>query len=167
MISFRLAIMSLLLLLLTACDSPDTAAPPGSRYLAPLSQIFADPAYAQFFAEEAARAHVTSIRPVAGLAQQGAGVTYGMTSWTSPANISKIEIYLDVPGARSPTNLAHEISHAAVYRQGCFNHGERWLQYQLGIAQRFEARFPGVKWSGASPSQNVARKAARYPNDHC
>ena len=148
------------------CD-PVTSSGQPNRFLPQLSQIFADPAYAQFFAEEAARAHVTSIRPVAGLAQQGAGVVYGMTSWTTPANTSKIDIFVDVPGARSPTNLAHEISHAAVYRQGCFNHGERWLAYQMGIAQRFEARFPGVKWSGLSPTQNVARKAARYPNDHC
>ena len=158
---------TLLCFFLAACDSPETAAPSGDRFLPQLSQIFADPATAAFFAEEAAQAHVTSIRAVAGLAQQGAGVVYGMTTWTSPADTARIDIFVDVPGARSPTNLAHEISHAAVYRQGCFNHGERWLHYQLGIAQRFEARFPGVKWSGASPTQNVARKAARYPNDHC
>ena len=71
---------ALFCVVLVACDSPDTAPPSGDRFLPQLSQIFADPAVAEFFAEEAARAHVTSIRPVAGLAQQGAGVVYGMTT---------------------------------------------------------------------------------------
>lgn len=152
--------------LTSGCD-PATSAGQPSRYAAPISQMFADPDVVDFFVAEAASANVTSIRVVHGLAAQAAGRTYGATTYNSGSNSANIEIFTDVPGANSPTNLAHEISHAWAFRHGCFNHGERWLAYHIGIAERFEARFPGVKWSGASPTQNVARKAARYPNDHC
>ena len=119
------------------------------------------------FVAEAASANVTPIRPVHGLAAQSAGRTFGAMACNSGSNVANIEIVVDVPGANRPTNLAHEISHAWAFRHGCCDDGERWLAYYVGIAARSEARFPGVKWRGLMPTQNVASKAARYPIDRC
>lgn len=150
------------LLALSACDTggPVTARP---ALLAPISQIMPDPDMAAFFAEEATRAGVARVEVM----HLGPGGVYGDTTMTSDTKAPVVRINVDRPGGNSPTNLAHEISHAWAFRHGCYNHGEGWLAYHLEIAKRFEAQFPGVKWSGKTPSDNVRIKAARYPNDHC
>jgi hypothetical protein len=126
-----------------------------------IATVLANPAYAKFFAREARKAGVSAIR-----ARKGRG-PYGRTEYNSGTRRSVITIYVDVRGAKSPTNLAHEIAHASAMRRGCYNHGRRWLKDHMAIAQRFEQVFPGVLWSGRSPTENVAGKAARYPNDRC
>lgn len=154
--------LALGLLALAACetDGPNKARPALSSQIA---QIMPDPSMAAFFAEEATRAGVARIE----IAHLGPGGDYGMTTMSSATRAPVVRINVDRPGGNSPTNLAHEISHSWAFRHGCYNHGERWLAYHLDIAKRFEARFPGVRWSGKSPTDNVTAKGARYPNDHC
>lgn len=154
------SILVLCALMLAGCD---TASTPRASIVTAIGQLQPDPATAAFFIEEATQAGVADIL----LVHAGPGGSYGSTTMTSDTMRPVIRINVDRPGAASATNIAHEISHSAAYKRHCFNHGERWLAYHLGIAQRFEARFPGVKWSGQSPAANVAGKAARYPNDHC
>ncbi len=146
---------------LASCAQDTAPAMPSRRVAEAVAQVFGDPAVQAFFTAEAARANVGELILVRG------NGPYGSTSFDTGSRRSVIRIYVDRPGARTPTNLAHEIAHAAVYRQGCYNHGARWLAYHLQIAERFEARFPGVLWSGNRPTQNVAGKAARYSNDRC
>jgi len=148
-------------LALAACSEGAAPVAAPKRVSQALQQIFPDPAMAAFFEAEAARANVSD------MILETSGRDYGSTSFNSGSRRAVIRINVGKPGGRSPTNIAHEIAHAAVFRQGCYNHGERWLAYHLAIAQRFEARFPGVPWSGRRPTDNVAAKAARYPNDHC
>ncbi len=156
---------SLILVCFLALGACDSGAPVTQRpaLLEPLSQIMPNPDMSAFFAEEAARAGVARIEVV----HLGPGGVYGDTMMNSGTRAPVVRINVDRPGGSSPTNLAHEISHAWAFRNGCYNHGERWLAYHLEIAKRFEARFPGVKWSGKSPTENVMVKGLRYPNDHC
>ena len=148
-------------LFLGACVEATGPSAPPPRVSQAVQQIFPDPALAAFFQDEAARANVADLLLVQG------GNDYGSTSFDTGSRRAVIRINVGKSGGRSPTNIAHEIAHAAVFRQGCYNHGARWLAYHLAIAQRFEARFPGVPWSGRLPTENVAAKAARYPNDRC
>ena len=156
---------SLVLACLLALSACETGGPVTSRpaILASVSQIMPDPDVAAFFAEEATRAGVATIEVV----HLGPGGVYGDTMMTSSTRAPVVRINVDRPGGNSATNLAHEISHAWAFRNGCYNHGERWLAYHLEIAKRFEAQFPGVKWSGKTPTDNVMAKGSRYPNDHC
>ena len=147
---------------LAACDTGGPVTP-RPALLATISQIMPDPTVAAFFAEEATRAGVARVEVV----HLGPGGVYGSTSMTSATRAPLVRINVDRPGGNSPTNLAHEISHSWAFRNGCYNHGARWLGYHLEIATRFEARFPGVKWSGKSPTDNVLAKGLRYPNDRC
>lgn len=126
-----------------------------------ISQLQPSPEIAAFFIEEATRAKVGDIIIVS------TGGDYGSTTWRSDTQRSVITINIGIRGGSSATNIAHEISHAAVFRRGCFNHGAKWLAYHMEIAKRFEARFPGLPWSGKRPTANVAGKAARYKEDRC
>ena len=155
---FRVVVLALVL---AACVDGAEVGPVPPRVTQALQQIFPDPAMSEFFATEAKAAKVAEIMLVRG------GNDYGSTSFDTDTRQSVIRINVAKSGSKSPTNLAHEIAHAAIFRQGCFNHGARWLSYHMAIAQRFEARFPGVAWSGRRPTENVAAKAARYPNDRC
>jgi hypothetical protein len=156
------AIAAILMGLIAAGAAAGPTAP-RPALLAATSSVISNPDIARFLALEATVAGVARIQIV----HQGPKGNYGGTSMNSATRAPAITINVDRPGAASATNLAHEIAHAWAMRHGCFNHGERWLSYHLGIAERFEARFPGVKWSGVSPTRNVRAKAARYPNDHC
>lgn len=128
----------LLALMLAGCGPQPAAPNHPNRFAAGIAEIIGDPAQATIFAAEAARANLTTIRAVHGQPDSG-GTIHGMTTPQSNGNTASIRIHVDVSGARTPTNLAHQIAHAAAYRHGCFNHGARWLEYHMEIALRFEA----------------------------
>jgi hypothetical protein len=160
----RSAVILVLLLALAGCDAGSGGPVVPRKGLSDaMAQVMPDGAMANFFATEATMAGVSRIQVV----HLGPGGVYGDTTMNSDTRSPVVRINVDRPGGISPTNLAHEISHAWAFRHGCYNHGERWLTYQAQMAGRFEAAFPGVMWSGMRPTANVAAKAARYPNDHC
>ncbi len=152
---------SVLVLIALLCSTPELHAKSRKSIVDAITTLQPDPAIAAFFIEEATRAKVGDIVIVKN------GGDYGSTAWKGDTQRSTITINVGIRGGSSATNIAHEISHAAVFRRGCFNHGARWLSYHIEIAQRFEARFPGVPWSGKRPTVNVAGKAARYKGDRC
>lgn len=152
---------TLLIVFVLAICSTSLHAKPRKSIADAISQLQPNPEIAAFFIEEATRARVGDIIIVSN------GGDYGSTTWRSDNQRSVITINIGIRGGNSPTNIAHEISHAAVFRRSCFNHGAKWLTYHVEIAQRFEARFPGVPWSGKRPTSNVAGKAARYKGEKC
>ena len=156
-------VIVVMLLFLAACDMATAPQTPRKAIAEAMTQVFPDAAMANFFTIEATQAGVSRVA----LVHLGPSGVYGDTAMTSDTRAPVVRINLDRRGSTAPTNLAHEISHAWAFRHGCYNHGERWLDWHMQIAERFEAAFPGVKWSGQSPTANVAAKGAHYPNDHC
>ncbi len=61
-------------------------------------------------------------------------------------------------------HLAHEIAHIGVLRLNCYGHGDKFYQYNLGIARRFEEQFPNIVDRGGwnSPVQNVENRSRYY-----
>lgn len=131
------------------------------RLKADLSVFQSDPEILDFLAQEAVRANVRSIQPVptGGIPLNGRKVfiQYGLTT-------SDRIIYLNQnsAGGRSVVNITHEIAHVAKFGGNCGGHNRRWLEAYLGIAERYEERFPGVTWSGTTPSNRVMRNESRY-----
>lgn len=115
-----------------------------------------------FFAQEAAKAGVTSIRPMTQAekprvlkgAQTGCGRTSGR----------QILVDADRRKCVFMGNLAHEIAHFTAYRQNCFGHGDRFYRLNYQLAERFEDRFPGANWGRLRPTSNVLRRSKEYRN---
>jgi hypothetical protein len=65
------------------------------------------------------------------------------------------------------SHLAHEIAHIAVLRLDCYGHGDKFYQYNLDIARRFEQQFPDVADRGGwnVPVQNVENRSKYYRSD--
>lgn len=120
-----------------------------------------DPAIVQFLAEEATRAGVRTIEPVPadGVFLNGRRYfyEYGVTT-----DDGRIYLNANSVGGRSVVNITHEIAHATRFGGRCGGHNQAWLSAYLDIAERFEQRFPGVRWSGTTPTQRVLRNRARY-----
>jgi hypothetical protein len=68
----------------------------------------------------------------------------------------------NIPGGTGVTNITHEIAHIAAFRKSCFSHGDLWLEYLMGMAERYEARFPGERWGSSTPTDSVRAKYQRY-----
>jgi hypothetical protein len=64
-------------------------------------------------------------------------------------------------------HLAHEIAHIGVLRFNCYGHGDKFYQYNLDIARRFEQQFPDVDDRGGwnIPVQNVENRSRYYRSD--
>lgn len=64
-------------------------------------------------------------------------------------------------------HLAHEIAHIAMLRLNCYGHGDKFYQYNLDIARRFEQQFPDVADRGGwnVPAQNVENRWRYYRSD--
>ncbi|MGI9318546.1 MAG: hypothetical protein ACR2QW_14545 [bacterium] len=64
-------------------------------------------------------------------------------------------------------HLAHEITHIAVLRLHCYGHGNKFYDYNLAIANRFEQQFPDAADRGGwnSPVQNVENRSKNYRSD--
>lgn len=115
-----------------------------------------------FFAREAARAGVVSIRPMTQSekprqlhgAQTGCGRTSGR------------QVLVDADRRKCVFlgNLAHEIAHFTAYRQKCFGHGDRFYKLNYQLAERFEDRFPGTNWGRLRPTSDVLKRAKEYRN---
>lgn len=159
------SVLSMLLFALTfaAACAPATRAPqaidPDLRLQ--VARYQTDPAIVDFIAREATRAGVRSIRPFPEGATRFRGIpvasTYGMTTEAGDVYINP-----NLRGGTSVVNLTHEIAHVAASGRNCQCHGKEWLNAYLDIAKRFEAQFPGVAWSGTTPTQRVLRNVERY-----
>ena len=138
-----------------------------SALRAQLAVAVSDPAILDFLVDEAVRSRVTRINIVtsANLKRRCRSAVYGCSSW-EPGK-SRTEVYLasDVSGGTGIINITHELSHAAVFRQGCLAHGKRWIDYWLGVAARFEQKFPGRKWGNTSPTKAVEARRSRYARE--
>ena len=64
-------------------------------------------------------------------------------------------------------HLAHEITHIEVARLGCYGHGDKFYEYNLDIARRFEDRFSeiGDRGGWVSPAQSVENRSRYYRSD--
>jgi len=104
-----------------------------------------------FLTEEAVRAGVTSFILVATSERYGRSGSNG-----------QIELSTALSGGTGVINITHEIAHIASFKRGCRTHAKCWIEAYLAIAQRYEARFPGEKWSGVKPTQRVLQNVERY-----
>lgn len=115
-----------------------------------------------FFAREAAKAGVITIRPMTAVekprrligAQTGCGRTTGR----------QILVDGDRRKCIFAGNLAHEIAHFYAYRERCFGHGDRFYRLNYQLAERFEKRFPGTKWGRLRPTSGVWKRSQEYRN---
>lgn len=108
-----------------------------------LEQVYPelDPGIRDFFADEATAAGVRQIR----------AMTVGETPkrWSRQQSGCAQTIFesrlILINTERSRCldldHLAHEIAHIGVLRTHCYGHGDRFYDYNRGIAERFEARF--------------------------
>lgn len=126
-----------------------------SKLSAELAEFQSDPKIIEFLAIEAAKAGIREIR---GYVDTSPDASYGNVD-------SKMIIRLNIAksGGTSVVNITHEIAHAASgLAGGCGGHGTRWLAAYVAIAERFEAQFPGVKWSRMRPVDRVLVNRTRY-----
>ena len=150
------------LFFVTACTTTSEGFRETPRYnklAQQISQFQSDPEIVDFLTREAARAGVSFIKPFSSDLLKTKGGSYG-TSYPT-----KRQIYLNQTkrGGGSVVNITHEIAHvAARHSIKCGCHTQPWLKSYLKIAERFEARFPGVTWSGTTPTKRVLRNATRY-----
>ena len=133
----------------------------GEDVLTGLKRTDMPPEHIAFFAEEAARAGVTQLAINNGMGD------YGRMRYSSKSRESSMEINLNRDPEVVPAAVAHEIAHGTAFRAGCQNHGAVWKKAQLGIAQRFEARFPGTLWGKRRPTEEVRHWFTRYTDEHC
>ena len=153
--------MAVSILLLVGCS----AGAPSEERIEKLSRDIAvfqsDPEIINFLATEAAGAGVPSIGTLKNwkreLGNGRVSVNFGVTLIPS----RRIDLAPTRAGG-SVVNITHEIAHAYSHRQGCGCHTKEWIEAYLGIAERFEARFPGRTWSGQTPTQRVLRNVRRY-----
>ena len=104
---------------------------------------------AEWLAEEAAKARVSSIRV-------GKLRDYGRSDSTGKITIQ------DSAGGRSIRNLTHEIAHIGAGVAG--GHDCRWIRYLTAMAGRFEARFgKGQGWN----TKSLDSYYPRYRLDRC
>ncbi len=129
-----------------------------------LARAVTDAALLEFLVDEAVRSGVARINIVssASLKSRCRSAVYGCTSWEPGKRRSEVYLASDVSGGTGVINITHELSHAAVFRQGCLTHGKRWIDYWLGVAARFEQKFPGRNWGSSTPRQAVEARRARY-----
>ena len=125
-----------------------------------IAQFQSDPEIIAFLANEAVNARVSSINVmqpdwenketgVKRYEAEGLYILNDRTIWIAP-------------GSGGVVNITHEIAHAYSYRQGCTCHSKEWIEAYLGIAERFEAAFPGRRWSWTTPTNRVKRNIKRY-----
>ncbi len=124
---------------------------------------------AAFFAQEAVRANVSAVvlTDNAGMRRVFGADAIGLTRYRAARGQSELFFNLDRPDGVAVANISHEIAHATANRQGCDNHGSVWGDAHIRIAERFEARLPGVSWSGMRPTDYAAAEAALYPDEVC
>lgn len=104
-----------------------------------------------FLTEEAVRAGVAGFKLV------NTPDRYGRSS-----SNGQIELSTALSGGTGVINITHEIAHIASFKRGCRGHEKCWIDAYLAIAQRYEQRFPGEKWSGVTPTQRVLQNVTRY-----
>ena len=91
--------------------------------------------------------------------------SYGCSSWDTKSRRGVITLNDNISGGTGVTNIAHEIAHIAAFRKSCFAHGDLWLEYLMGMAQRYETRFPGERWGSSTPTDSVQAKYQRYASE--
>jgi len=125
-----------------------------------LQKFQTNPEIISFLAQEAANAGVRRIIPFSGTdtGRVKRSPAYGM------ARSSDKTVLLDAgsAGGRSVVNITHEIAHFYAFGSACSGHSSKWLNAYLEIAKRYEARFPGARWSRTTPTKRVMRNVQRY-----
>ena len=116
------------------------------------------PAEAVFFAAEAARAGVRTIRQMR-RSEKPRRLGFGQTGCGRATFSNVILIDFDRRRCINYHNLSHEISHIAMYKKRCKGHGDRFYQYNYGIAKRL-ARISGRK--GRRLQNLVLKRSQNY-----
>ncbi len=134
---------------------------------AELAPYVTDAAQRDFLATEAAAAGVSEFHFIGSAALQAEcpGGEYGCSTFNSGSRRGDVYLNVEVAGGTGVTNITHEVSHIAAFRKGCDVHGDVWLEYLMGMAQRYEAQFPGKKWGKSAPTASVQAKYARYAGE--
>ena len=132
-----------------------------------LSAYVSDLALRDFLATEATAAGVSEFHFVgsAELQRKCPGGDYGCSTFKSGSRRGDVYLNVEVAGGTGVTNITHEVSHIAAFRKGCYAHGDVWLEYLMGMAQRYEQAFPGGKWGKFSPVASVQAKYQRYAGE--
>ena len=163
----RNVLLSLAILLITqACVSTDS----DLRALKPqIDKLYPDQSeeIRDFFAVEAHRAGVKNIREIR--AAETAKKIDSQESGCGFVRFDDGQILINVqkPQCLRLAHLAHEIAHIGVVRLNCFGHGDKFYEYNLGIARRFEEQFPAVNDRGGwgSPVRSVENRSRYYRSD--
>lgn len=159
--AFRLLVTILLpmVVLVSCADTTGTSSGREEKLFLEISEFISDPAIARYAAREAAQAGVSRVR--AYRPSENPYGNYGM------ANSKTREVVIDAStsGGRSITNITHEIAHIAAYRRKCYSHGNIFLRYLMGMAERYEEEFPNGRWGRSTPTGSVEAKYIRYKND--
>ena len=121
----------------------------------------------EFFSEEAHRAGVKKIRELR--VGETPKKVYSQQSGCGSVQFDGGLILVNPRKAHCLrlAHLAHEITHIGVARTGCYGHGDKFYEYNLGIARRFEEQFPVLSDRGGwgSPVQSVENRARYYRSD--
>ena len=134
---------------------------------AQLSPYVTDAAQRDFLATEATAAGVSEFHFVgsAALWAKCPGGDYGCSTYKTGSRRGDVYLNVEVAGGTGVTNITHEVAHIAAFRKGCYAHGDVWLEYLMGMAQRYETAFPGKKWGKSSPAASVQAKYQRYAGE--
>ncbi len=160
-------------LLLSGCIDTTSggAVSPNDRLYQQLSEVISDPEILIYLVEEAKAARVANIYAVSSAKIASVCSTkaaYGCAPFTETrrngVTRQRGEVYLnaDMAGGTGVMNITHEIAHIAASRKRCYGHGDTWLEYLMGMAERFEERFPGARWGRSDPTNSVERKYQRF-----
>ena len=155
-------ILTCTFILLNGCSSlqsgPETAK---ARMESQLSPFVSGEQILDYLSTEAAIAGVSRIKT--GVCRPRS--SYGCSSWDTRTERGIITLNDNIPGGTGVTNITHEIAHIAAFNEGCFAHGDLWLEYLMGMAERYEERFPGERWGSATPTDSVRAKYQRYSSE--
>ena len=147
---------------------------PNDRLYQQLTEITTDSEVLIYLVEEAKATRVSNIYAVSSAKIASVCNTraaYGCAPFTETrrngVTRQRGEVYLnaEMAGGTGVMNITHEIAHIAASRKGCYGHGDAWLKYLMGMAERFEGRFPNIRWGRSDPTDSVDRKYERYAAD--
>lgn len=160
-VTFWLVILSMLSL--SACTTTGTNS--GGQVEQTLAKIIKNKNILAYVMDEAQRAGVSSVKLIDNAA---IGVkchspnAYGCSTFDSGSRRGDVYLNTQKRGGTGIVNITHEIAHIGAFRRNCFAHGDVWLEYLMGMAKRYEAKFPNKKWGRSTPTGSVKAKYKRY-----